>query len=209
MLLQTRAGAGYCSLRCAGFSLRWLLLWRRGCKAQASTVLWRRAAPWDVGSPWTSAPCIERWSLNHWTTREAPYTSLRTVQPLLAWRVDAPSPSLLLMGTDWLPLFECAGPGRGAGPGPRLLAGGHGGGWASRRPVGSGGGCAVPGPLVQADLDGSPDGAGGPRAGPGSDGCAPVSPGPRQQVRGCASKAGWTLVGTGARAWPAEAGTEA
>ena len=55
LLLQTHAGAGYSSLRCAGCSLRWLLLWRRGCKVQASTVPWRRAlwprGMWDLPGP--------------------------------------------------------------------------------------------------------------------------------------------------------------
>ena len=40
--------------------------------------LWRTGliAPWRVGSSWTKnqtcVPCIGRWILNHWTTREVP-----------------------------------------------------------------------------------------------------------------------------------------
>ena len=57
--------SGGCSLLwCVGFSLRGLLLWHTGL-----------VAPWHMGSSWnrdqTSVPCIERWILYHWTTREA------------------------------------------------------------------------------------------------------------------------------------------
>ena len=88
---------GYCSLRCTGFSLRWLLLlwstgsrhagfssssmqaqqlWLMGSRAQAQQ-LWRTVlvAPRHVGSSQTRArtrvPCIGRRILNHCATREA------------------------------------------------------------------------------------------------------------------------------------------
>ena len=91
------AGGGYSSLRCEGFSLRWLLLsrsmgsrhtgfsscgtwaqqlWLVGSRAQAQQ-LWRMGlvAPRHVGSSQTRAlihvPCIG-WILNHCATREAP-----------------------------------------------------------------------------------------------------------------------------------------
>ena len=90
------ASGGYSSLRCMGFSFRWLLLlwstdfrragfsscsmqaqqlWLAGSRAQAHQ-LWRMGfiAPQHVGSSWTrartSVPCIGRWILNHCTTRE-------------------------------------------------------------------------------------------------------------------------------------------
>ena len=89
-----RAGA---TLRCVGFSLRWLLLlrstgsrhtgfsscgsraqqlWHVGCRAQAQQ-LWRTGvvAPWHMGSSqtkaWTHVPYLGRRVLNHWATREA------------------------------------------------------------------------------------------------------------------------------------------
>ena len=80
---------GYTWLRCAGFSLRWLLLLRSmgsrragfsSCGTQASVVVARGlsscglVAPWSVRSSRTSArtciPCIGRRILNHCTTRE-------------------------------------------------------------------------------------------------------------------------------------------
>ena len=91
------ASGGYSSLRCAGFSLRWLLLlpstgsrgtgfsscgtpaqqlWLAGSRAQAQQ-LWRTGlvALLHVGSSQTRAltrvPCIGRQILNHCTTREA------------------------------------------------------------------------------------------------------------------------------------------
>ena len=96
------ASGGYSSLRCAGFSLRWLLLWstgsRRmgfsscgtwaqqpwltGSRAQAQQ-LWRTSsvALRHVGSSRTRArtrvPCIGRRILNHCATREAPEYFLR------------------------------------------------------------------------------------------------------------------------------------
>ena len=87
---------GYSSLRCAGFSLRWLLLlhskgsrhvgfsscsmqaqqlWLTGSRAQAQQ-LWHTglAAPRHVGSSRTRArtriPCTGRWILNHCANRE-------------------------------------------------------------------------------------------------------------------------------------------
>ena len=89
---------GYSSLRCADFSLRWLLLlqsmgsrrvgfsscgtrdqqlWLTGSRAQAQQ-LWHTGfvAPRHVGSSWTRArtrvPCIGRRILNHCATREVP-----------------------------------------------------------------------------------------------------------------------------------------
>ena len=82
---------GYCSLRCAGFSLWWLLflqstgsrhgfqqLWLVGSRAQAQQ-LWRTRFVvqqlWHVGSSLTRdrtrVPCIGRWILSHCTTRKA------------------------------------------------------------------------------------------------------------------------------------------
>ena len=91
------ASRGYSSLRCAGFSLRWLLLlrstssrhagfsscgtwaqqlWLAGSRVQAQQ-LWRTGlvATRHVGSSWTRAricvPSIGRWIRNHCATREA------------------------------------------------------------------------------------------------------------------------------------------
>ena len=75
---------GYSLLRCAGFSLQWLLLWSTGsrstgfssCGTQAQQ-LWHTdlVAPRHVGSSraraQTHVPCIGRWILNHCATREA------------------------------------------------------------------------------------------------------------------------------------------
>ena len=69
---------GYSSLWCTGFSLQWLLLLQStGSRAQAQQ-LWRTGLVTlqHVGSSRTRArtrvPCIDRWILNHCTTREAP-----------------------------------------------------------------------------------------------------------------------------------------
>ena len=65
------ASAGSSSVRCLGFSLRWLLLheaWSLGLRAQA---LWSpgSGAPQRGGSFWgrdrTHVPCFGRQSLNH------------------------------------------------------------------------------------------------------------------------------------------------
>ena len=78
------ASGGYSWLRCAGSSLRWLLLlqstgsraqsqqlWHVGSRAQ-SQQLWRTGlvAPWKTRAR-TRVPCIDRWIPNHCTTREA------------------------------------------------------------------------------------------------------------------------------------------
>ena len=78
------ASGGYSSLRCTGFSLRWLLSLQSmgsrctgfsSCGMQAQK-LWLPGlvAPWHVGSSrtWdrTRVPCIGRRVLNHCTTRE-------------------------------------------------------------------------------------------------------------------------------------------
>ena len=67
---------GYSSLRCAGFSLWWLLLLRStGSRARAQ-YLWHTGlvAPQHMGSSQTRAqtcvPCIGRWILNHCATGE-------------------------------------------------------------------------------------------------------------------------------------------
>ena len=91
------AGRGYSLLRCAGFSLQWLLLlqstgsrcvgfssgtraqqlWLAGSRAQTQQ-LWCTGlvAPRYVGSSRTRdrtrVACIGRWILNHYATREAP-----------------------------------------------------------------------------------------------------------------------------------------
>ena len=61
-----------------GFSLLWLLLLRSVGSVVAAHGL---IAPWDVESfwtkDWTYIPCIGRWILNHWTTREAPACDFR------------------------------------------------------------------------------------------------------------------------------------
>ena len=100
------SSGGYSSLRCAGFSLQWLLLlrikvsrhagfsscstwaqqlWLMGSRAQAQQ-LWRTGlvALRHVGSSRTRArthvPCISRRQiLNHCATREAPITTLNGV----------------------------------------------------------------------------------------------------------------------------------
>ena len=95
-LSRVAASEVYPSLRCASFSLRWLLLLRSkgsrhagfsccGTRAQQlwlmgsrvlAQQLWRTglAAPWHVGSSQTRAqtrvPCTGRWILNHCATRE-------------------------------------------------------------------------------------------------------------------------------------------
>ena len=51
-------------------------LWLAGSKVLAQWLwLTSSVAPWHVGSPWirdwTAVPCIARWILNPWTTREA------------------------------------------------------------------------------------------------------------------------------------------
>ena len=80
------ASGGYSSLRCAGFSLRWLLLLRStGCRRAGfsscgswAQSLWHAGlvAPRHVGSSrtraWTRVPCIGRQILNHCATREVP-----------------------------------------------------------------------------------------------------------------------------------------
>ena len=80
------ASGGSSSLRCAGFSLRWLLLLRSpgfrlsgfsSCGTWAQQ-LWSMGliSPQHVGSFRTRAqtrvPCIGRWIFNHCATREAP-----------------------------------------------------------------------------------------------------------------------------------------
>ena len=80
---------GYSSLRCAGFSLLWLLLLRStgsrragfsscGSRALECRLMWHMgfAAPRHVGSSRTRdrtcVSCIGRWILNHCTAREIP-----------------------------------------------------------------------------------------------------------------------------------------
>ena len=81
------ASGGYSSLRCAGFSLRWLLFLRSmGSRAQAQ-YLWRwgLVAPQHVGSSQTRAQtrvlCIGRRILNHCATREVPAGRFLTTAP--------------------------------------------------------------------------------------------------------------------------------
>ena len=98
------ASGGHSSLWCTGFSLWWLLLlrstgsrragfsrcdvrapqlWLVGSRAQAQQ-LWRTGlvALWHVGSSRTRhrtpVPCIGRWILNHWVTREVPSFNFRS-----------------------------------------------------------------------------------------------------------------------------------
>ena len=80
------ASGGYSSLRCAGFSLWWLLLLqsmgsrRAGFSSCGSWAqqLWHMGlvAPRHVGSSWTRdwtrGPCIGRQILNHCATKEVP-----------------------------------------------------------------------------------------------------------------------------------------
>ena len=62
-------------LQCAGFSLRWLLLLLSMGSRVWAQQLWRTGlvALRHVGSSWTRdrtrIPCIGKWFLNHWTTR--------------------------------------------------------------------------------------------------------------------------------------------
>ena len=90
------ANEGYSSLRCAGFSLQWLLLSRNTgsrCSGFSSCSLWAQelycglsstglvvwwtglVVPRHMGSSrirdQTRVPYIARWILNNWTTREA------------------------------------------------------------------------------------------------------------------------------------------
>ena len=72
--------SGYSSLQCTGFSLWWLLLLRSvGSRACGHLYLWvtGSVAARHVGSSWTRdqthVPCIGRWILNHWITRELPH----------------------------------------------------------------------------------------------------------------------------------------
>ena len=57
-----------------------LFLRSTGCRL-LSRQLWHTGlvAPWHAGSyrtrDQTSVPCITRWILNHWTTREAPFVT--------------------------------------------------------------------------------------------------------------------------------------
>ena len=82
------ASVSYSSLRCAGFSLRWLLLlWSRGPRRMGFSSCSTRAcrlcsagsvvALWHVGSSrtraWTHVPCTGRRILNHCTAREVHY----------------------------------------------------------------------------------------------------------------------------------------
>ena len=63
---------GYYSLRCAGFSLLWLLLWLPGSRAQAQYL--RCSGLVTLGSSqtrdWTHVPYIGRRTLNQQTSRE-------------------------------------------------------------------------------------------------------------------------------------------
>ena len=67
------ASGGYSSLRCAGFSLRWLLLLQSTGSRRAGSVVVAHA-PRHVGSSRTRdqsrVPCIGRQILNHCATRE-------------------------------------------------------------------------------------------------------------------------------------------
>ena len=69
---------GCSSLWCAVSSLRWLLLLRSSSSRVQVQQLWCTglAAPWSERSSqtrdWTCVPCIGRWILNHWITREVP-----------------------------------------------------------------------------------------------------------------------------------------
>ena len=62
-----------------GFSLQCLLLWQSTGSSGHAQSLWHRGliAPGHVESSQirdrTCVPCIGRWMLNHWTTREVPY----------------------------------------------------------------------------------------------------------------------------------------
>ena len=84
-LSLVEVSGGYSSLWGVGFSLPWLLLLRStgsrcmcfsSCGARAQELwLTGLVAPWHVGSSRTRAqthvPCLDRWILNHCTTREA------------------------------------------------------------------------------------------------------------------------------------------
>ena len=68
---------------CGAWASHWGWLQRMGSRAQ-NQWLWHTGlgAPQHVGSSqtrdWTHVPCIGRWILNHWTTREAQLPSPTT-----------------------------------------------------------------------------------------------------------------------------------
>ena len=91
----------YSLLRCAGFSLRWLLLLRSmgfRCVGFSSCGTWGLVALRHVGSSRTRAgahvACIGRWFLKHCTTREATRCQvlLASFKPL-----DSPKPDFGLL----------------------------------------------------------------------------------------------------------------
>ena len=59
-----------------------LVMWDHSCRRTDSScharAYWLHGM-WDLSSPTrdqTCIPCIARWILNHWTTREVPYTTI-------------------------------------------------------------------------------------------------------------------------------------
>ena len=77
MLSRVLATGGCSSARCSGFSLQWLPLWQSSGSSAGSIVVARGLSfPGHEDSYWTRnptrVPCIGRWILNHWTTREVP-----------------------------------------------------------------------------------------------------------------------------------------
>ena len=96
---------------CAGLSAQWLLLlWSMGCRCAGfsscspwAQLLWLEGlvAPQHVGSSQTreqtSVPCIGRWILNHWTSREA----LPKMFLILAGFVLLPLISLAIKYLTW------------------------------------------------------------------------------------------------------------
>ena len=83
----------YSSLRCTGFSLRWLLLlWRMGSRVWASgVVVLGLVAPRHVESSWTRdgncVHCVGKWVLFHFVTRDVPesYSDISFLQITLKW----------------------------------------------------------------------------------------------------------------------------
>ena len=74
-LYLVSVSASYSPLQCKGFSLWWLLLLQStGSRAWAqeswSTGFWLWCGGSSQTRDWTHVPCISRWILNHWTTRE-------------------------------------------------------------------------------------------------------------------------------------------
>ena len=127
-------GSGDPSLQCAGFSLWWFLLLPSGALGpQVSVVVAYRlillcgySVAWGYSeSSWTRdqthVPCIGRWILNHWTTREIPFSwflthpfrfleNLFSMSNIQHWRRQWHPTPVLLPGKShgWRSLVACS-----------------------------------------------------------------------------------------------------